>query len=407
LRGEAPFGLPPIYPQFMNSKASKAHYKSVQVRGSHNSLQLVFRHEKKRHWLSLGMEDTPFNRQEAQKKAREIERDIAFGEFDPTLAKYKVKSAINTVDAKPAEPKPKMTLINLWHDYMEYKSPNASPKTISSTYEPVLAHLSRCKTDGLVEPLKLRMELLQVTTQSQAKRTLMQISAACKWGMKHRLVPDNPFDGMYKELEATKPDPPMSFTVEERDLIITTFEQDTRPGINYRHYTPFVKFLFWSGCRPCEAIGLRWSSVSAKCDRVHFHESIVEVAGKQVRRKETKTGVDRWFSCTARLQEVLKSIRPETPDPEALVFISPKGSAIGESNFGDRAWKSILTKLNLYMKDEIKMTPYNCRDTFITLQAVEGVSSTTIARWVGNSSKVIEEKYLDKLKLEHLRPRDV
>jgi integrase len=45
-------------------------------------------------------------------------------------------------------------------------------------------------------------------------------------------------------------------------------------------------------------------------------------------------------------------------------------------------------------------------DTF-TLQAVQGNSSTTIARWVGNSSKVIEEKYLERLKLENLRPTDV
>jgi integrase len=390
-----------------SGRAKKTAPGSVKVRVSNNRLQLDFRHSGQRYCLSLGMADTPFNKMKAQEKAFEIERDIAFGQFDSTLAKYKVQSAINTVDTKPAEPKPKMTLINLWHEYMEYKSPNASPKTISSTYEPVLAHLSRCKTDGLVEPLKLRMELLQVTTQSQAKRTLMQISAACKWGMKHRLVPDNPFEGMYKELEATKPDPPMSFTVEERDLIITIFENDARPGMNYRHYAPFVKFLFWSGCRPCEAIGLRWGSVSAQCDRIHFHESIVEVAGKQVRRKETKTGVNRWFSCPTRLQELLKSIRPHNPSLDALVFVSPKGCAIGESNFGDRAWKNILTKLGLYMKDEIKMTPYNCRDTFITLQAVEGVSSTTIARWVGNSSKVIEEKYLDMMKLQHLRPRDV
>jgi integrase len=116
---------------------------------------------------------------------------------------------------------------------------------------------------GLVDPLKFRLELLQATTESQARRTLMQLSAACKWGIKHKLIEDNPFDGMYLELSATKPVPPISFTVQERDQIIAAFETDSRPGINYRHYAPFVKFLFWSGCRPCEAIGLRLSSVNA------------------------------------------------------------------------------------------------------------------------------------------------
>jgi len=67
----------------------------------------------------------------------------------------------------------------------------------------------------------------------------------------------------------------------------------------------------------------------------------------------------------------------------------------------------VLKSLDLAQKDGIKMTLYNCRDTFITLQAIAGHSSTTIARWVGNSSQVIEERYLDKMKLDHLRPTDV
>jgi integrase len=95
--------------------------------------------------------------------------------------------------------------------------------------------------------------------------------------------------------------------------------------MNYRYYTPFVKFLFWTGCRPCEAIGLRWGSVASNCGKVHFHESIVEVSGKLVRREETKTGVRRWFSCTPKLQALLQSIRPDVPEPNNLVFPAPLG----------------------------------------------------------------------------------
>jgi integrase len=212
---------------------------------------------------------------------------------------------------------------------------------------------------------------------------------------------------MYKELEASKPNPPKAFTVEERDRIIAAFEHDIRPGMNYRHYAHFIKFLFWTGCRPCEVVGLRWGSITEDCARVHFHESIVEASGKLVRREETKTGVKRWFSCTPKLQALMQSIRPKNSDPETLVFPSPKGGAIGISNFNDRAWMFILAKLELTEKDGIKITVYSCRDTFITTQACAGHSSTTIARWVGNSSDVIEKKYLDRLKLEHLRPSEV
>ncbi|MDX2231366.1 MAG: integrase [Leptolyngbyaceae cyanobacterium bins.349] len=290
---------------------------------------------------------------------------------------------------------------------MDYKSPGASPKTINGTYQPVTAHLSKCRTDGFDDILKFRAELLDVTTEPQARRTLMQISAACKWGRKHKLIPENLFDGMYKELDASEPPPPIAFTVEERDQIIHAFETHRGKGINYRHYAPLIKFLFWVGCRPCEAIGLRWGSIKPDCSKIHFHESIVEVSGKLTRRDETKTGKDRWFSCYPKLQELLLSIRPDDPAPDRLVFPAPKGGAISESNLNQRGWSAILTDLGLAEKEGIKMTLYNCRDTFITLQAIQGISSNVIARWVGNTAEVIDKKYLDKLKLDHIKPHDI
>lgn len=390
---------------------------TVTIEAFRGRLRLRFRFNGQRYSLGLGLPDSKTNRRVAEIRARQIEDDmrlqLAHGGdyFDSTLAKYKPETALS-VSEPDIKPKYTPQLKTLWQEYVGYKSLNASPKTINGTYQPVTSYLEKCSTDGLQDALKFRMELLQVTTQSQARRALMQLSACCNWAVRHGMVDTNPLEGMYKELEPTKPVPPMSFTVEERDRIITAFEKDTRPGINYQHYAPFIKFLFWTGCRPCEAIGLRWGSVTPDCSRVHFHESIVEVSGKLISRQTTKTGVARWFSCTPRLQALLQSIRPQNPDPATLVFPSPKGKAISETNFSDRAWKAILTSLGLEIKDGVKMTPYNCRDTFITLQAMPidgrpGNSSTTIARWVGNSSKVIEEKYLDKLRLEQLRPTEI
>lgn len=393
-----------MYSKTSKGKASKG---SVVVHISHERLQLRFRIAGQRKYVSLGLSDTPENRKLAEMKAKQIELDILSGHFDETLASYKLQSVLS-VASPDITPKPTPKLKNVWEQYLEYKTPHASPKTINGTYLPVSAHIGRCKTNGLQDPLKFRMELLQATTESQARRTLMQLSAACKWGMQHGLVESNPFEGMYKALKSTKPNPPTAFSVEERDAIIVAFEQDSRPGMTYQHYAPFVKFLFWTGCRPSEAIGLRWGSLPPDCSKIHFHESIVEVSGVLTHRAETKTGTNRWFNCQGtRLQKLLQSIRPENPEPDSLVFPSPKGGAIRESNFKDRAWNKVLGGLKLDVKNGFKMTPYNARDTFITLQATQGHSSTKIARWVGNSSQVIEEKYLDKLKLEHLRPTDI
>ena len=43
----------------------------------------------KQKYLTLGMSDTSENRKLAEAKAKQIELDIAFERFDPTLAKYK------------------------------------------------------------------------------------------------------------------------------------------------------------------------------------------------------------------------------------------------------------------------------------------------------------------------------
>lgn len=334
----------------------KAKAGSVQCRSSNNRLQLVFTFGGKRHFLSTGLSETPYHRKLAQSKALEIERDIQYGEFDVTLAKYQPNSVLSTLDPVTIIHASTPPLAELWQKYIEYKSPNASPKTINGTYQPVTAHLSRCPTDGLEDVLKFRMELLQATTQSQARRTLMQLSAACKWGIKHGMITSNPLEGMYKELEASRASPPVAFSVEERNRIIQAFETHRGKGINYQHYAPFVKFLFWTGCRPCEAIGLRWGSVMPDCSKVHFHESIVEVSGKLTRRNETKTGKDRWFSCYPKLQTLLVSIRPENPDPNNLVFPAAKGGAISETNLNQRGWSTVLAGLGLDQKEGIKMT---------------------------------------------------
>ncbi|MFB2980981.1 hypothetical protein [Microseira sp. BLCC-F43] len=40
-------------------------------------------------------------------------------------------------------------------------------------------------------------------------------------------------------------------------------------------------------------------------------------------------------------------------------------------------------------------------------KALQGNSSDTIARWVGNTPEVIRKHYIDKLALEHLKPSDI
>ena len=67
----------------------KAKSGSVTIRSSNNRLQLVFTHGEKRHFVSLGLSNTPLNRKTAQDKAFEVQRDIEYGEFAPVMGKVK------------------------------------------------------------------------------------------------------------------------------------------------------------------------------------------------------------------------------------------------------------------------------------------------------------------------------
>ncbi|KGF71704.1 integrase [Neosynechococcus sphagnicola sy1] len=391
-------------------KRRQAARGTVRVDECNGSLRLVWSYGGKRYFFSLGLNDSPYHRKLAQDKALEIQRDIGIGEFDPSLEKYRKKLQEKGLAAVEAVTviKP-VTLSQLWEMYVAHVSVGKSPKTIDGTYNPVTAHLKRCKTDGLEDPAKFRMELLQTTTTGQARRTLMQLAAVVDWGLEHDRIPTrkNQFRTMYRELPKAKAPPVVAFSSEEMEQIIQAFKTHQGSGMNYQCYAPFVEFLLRSGCRTCEAIGLRWGSVTPDCAKIHFHESIVEVSGKLVRRRETKTDEERWFSCPPKLQHLLQNVRPENPASDALVFSSPKGGAIGLSNFNDRAWKTILTQLGLYEKDGRKMTLYSTRRTWITAQAVAGNSSDRIAAWAGNSAQVIESRYMDKLKLQNLKPSDI
>jgi len=78
----------------MKSNGTRRHRKaktgSVTIRSSNNRPQLVFTHAGKRHFVSLGLSNTPLNMKTAQETAFEVQRDIQYGEFDPTYRKYKI-----------------------------------------------------------------------------------------------------------------------------------------------------------------------------------------------------------------------------------------------------------------------------------------------------------------------------
>ncbi|MBD2204887.1 DUF3596 domain-containing protein [Calothrix sp. FACHB-1219] len=387
----------------MNS-TSKAIKGTVGVESFQDRLRLRLPRQacpSKKRYLSLNLADTPENRQLAEQKAHQIDLDIKSGEFDETLAKYKPQRHLSIVN--PDEPQIVLTISELWDKYIEYKRQSLKPRTIDKLAI-LEKHIKRCPYQNLDEGIKIRLALLQQTTTSQAKDVLMYLSAACKWGIKLGLVRFNPFAGMYNELPKHKwqdDSKPNAFSEEEKHKIIQAFKNHKpSKGIGYSHYAPFVEFLFLTGCRPSEAIGLQWKHLTDDCSRITFDSALVQVGnGERVRVNGSKNNKKRVFNCNERLQKLLLNIKPENLDFEALIFPSPEGLSIHYRNFSRRAWDKIVDPLI-----GRKTTPYSCRDTFISEQIAKGVPTAVVAKWCDNSVEIIEQKYLDSQVLEQLKP---
>lgn len=320
-------------------------------------------------YLYLSLPDTPLNRSAAEKKARAIAADIAFDKFDASLQKYQ---SIITVIPKAQY---SLSLGELWEKYTVYKSQHLAATTIKKDFAVVARHIQKTCGD-LSQAQKVRMELIELTTIRSAKRSLMQINACCTWAVDFGLIETNPFEKL--KIKARKPPANIEpFTEQERDRIIAVFKEKES------FYASLIEFLFLTGCRPSEAIALRWKHIDTNLTRITFCEAFVYGISKG-----TKTDKSRIFPINSKLRSFLKAIGPDATNTDSLVFPSKTGLVIDEHNLGTRLWKPILEDLG------IRQRPiYNCRHTFISNCLAKGTQVKQVALWCGNSPRTIWEHY--------------
>ena len=231
--------------------------------------------------LSLGLKDTRENRIIGQSKVGKINADIVNECFDLTLEKYKPKAKQASHLERVKELYPDLSLQDLWTQYFNYKKHSLKATTIVYYEKQISTLIAKLPIKSPYKALLVRQWLLDNTTKGQAKRVLTQLNAAFKWGSKHKkLKGHTPYQGMAQELkhgyeEQTNPNP---FTQREKELVLDAFHNHQGnwngrgyTGYSYSYYANFVEFLFFTGCRPSEAVGLRWSDINADCTRITFN----------------------------------------------------------------------------------------------------------------------------------------
>lgn len=283
------------------------------------------------------------------------------------------------------------------------KRPQVSQSTLAVDYRKYRNHIASQPTKSLDDAIAIRDYLVSHLSPNAAKRVLTNLSACCSWAEESKLIDTNPFAQVAAKVKLPKADKKEEydihpFTSQERDIIIQAFEEDK----HYSYYAPLVNFLFYTGCRPSEAIALQWRHIGEKF--INFKQAIT-ISLKGLALKEgLKTQDQRKFPINAQLQTILQSIRPESYQESEFIFCGKKGGIIDFGDFCNHAWKGyknrhgkiiegIVTRLVREGKVDEYRKPYQCRHTFITLCLESGIDCKDVARWVGNSPEVIYRHY--------------
>ncbi|MEA5596286.1 tyrosine-type recombinase/integrase [Rivularia sp. UHCC 0363] len=344
-----------------------------------------------RRYLSLRLSDTPENHKAAQLVAWQIEEDINNGTLRDSLDQYL--------------PSPKLTVVTnftrtskglgeLWDSYCLYKKSQIAASTYIKDFRGrYLNHINKLPTRELRDSVAIRDYLVSNLSPHAAQRMLTQLNACLEWAVSSGLVTHNPFSKMARDIKVVKYDSNNinPFTTEEKQEILKAFGEHQ----NYSHYLPFVEFLFLTGCRLGEAIGLKWEHISSSSNgklMITFQESYSTVLKAN---KNTKTGGIRKFPCNLKLSSLLSSLERTSE----LVFPSPTGLVINGHNFTNRVWKGtgkykgIVGELVAQGKVSSYRCPYNTRHTFISAMLENGLTTSQVAKLVGNSPEVILKHY--------------
>lgn len=337
---------------------------AVAIENLRGRLRLRFRAEKfgKQIVISLGLPDNKTNRKAAEMVARKIELDILSGNFDSSLERYQPGRSAT----KP------LTVRELFESFILYKKDYLYHRSLEK-YNAVLSCILRSgigsKSSQAVTDTDVAKFLKSVKGNPREKLGLL---VAC-WRWKG--LDNNPWIGAYKTSRPRSTAIAKPFTKQEVEAILRGFERQ------FPHYLNYIKFLFNSGCRTAEAVGLRWGNVSSDCSTVTISESL----SKRI-RKSTKTGRVREFPTNTALREMLSAM-PRKGDDE-LVFTSLRGHSIDEDNFCNRHWKPVLKSVGVpYRK------PYNCRHTFISHALASGVNPVQLANMTGHSVQILFKHY--------------
>jgi integrase len=276
-------------------------------------------------------------------------------------------------------------LQRLFPDFRNYKAKFLNPNTID-VYDDYLK-LINTFPNHLDKPSEIRDWLLTRYSAEYSRRILQHIEACYNWAVGSDMAKENPFTKM-PNLPKTAYNRREAFSLAERDHIIETFKHENP------YWEPFVWFLFKTGCRFEEAVGLQVRHIGPECKFIRFEQAIAASG----RVTPIKTGVKRKFPCNDRMQKRLRFITAGKL-ADSWLFPTYTGEHITASNFLYRHWKPLVWASSSQGRIEEYLPQSHTRHTFITLAMANGMSVQDVSKLVGNRPETIYKHYAAAAKL--------
>ncbi|MEO0884674.1 MAG: site-specific integrase [Cyanobacteria bacterium J06648_10] len=281
-------------------------------------------------------------------------------------------------------------LSQIWSEYIEFRRPQVSPSTYARDYAKITRRIEMMLSSNpeMSNAQQVRQWLLAKYANETARRTLVQFQAAARWAVFNDELLVNPFEGLARYLTSRrKPkNEYAAFTLDERDAIIHAFEQIDP------FYATWPKFIFATGCRLEEAAALRWEHVASNFREILIQEA--EPIDTRI-RQATKNYKTTRFPCNARLQSLLRGMKPNRCDPTARLFYGKRKSRFDYKNFQNRHWRPLVERLVDEGAIAFYLPQKNMRHTFLT-HAVDRLKVQDVSYLCRVSEDVLNKHYVGR-----------
>ncbi|MGO5072115.1 tyrosine-type recombinase/integrase [Roseburia faecis] len=218
------------------------------------------------------------------------------------------------------------------------------------------------------------------------------IHPALEMAVRDRLIYSNVSEGCVRDYTEEQ-EKKYALTKEEKEEFLARIK-DQSP-----QYLPFVKFLFASGVRLSEAIGLTWNDVVRQKEtgfiNIDHQIQYRKINGKPMQyASDTKTAAGkRKIPITPELEKILEeqsvlNASVKVPDNYSVggysdfVFLSPKGTCLSHNTI-----RCMMTRLSRDSKKRSvsirHVSPHICRHTYITEMAAKGCDLKVLQALVG------------------------